>query len=144
VTGVAGGLTVRGIEIGADELQWRFSRSGGPGGQSVNTTDSRVELSLDLAGSPSLPEHLRDRAVARLAPRLVDGVLTVTASEYRSQHRNRQAARARMVELLTEATAPPAPRRRPTRPSRGAQQRRLTGKKQRSRTKALRRRPPAD
>ena len=142
--GVPGGLSVRGVEIGADELHWRFCRSGGPGGQSVNTTDSRVELSLDLAGTPSLPAHLRDRALARLAPRLVDGVLTVTASEYRSQHRNRQAARARKAELLTEATAPPAPRRRPTRPSRGAQQRRLTGKKQRSRTKALRRRPPAD
>lgn len=134
------GMTVRGVEIPADELQWRFSRSGGPGGQSVNTTDSRVELSIDLAAS-SLPERLRDRATARLAGRLVDGVLTVTASEYRSQHRNRQAARARMVDLLTEATAPPPPKRRPTRPSRSARERRLAGKKRRSETKALRRRP---
>ncbi len=133
-------MTVRGVDIPADELQWRFSRSGGPGGQSVNTTDSRVELSIDLASS-SLPERLRDRAIARLAGRLVDGVLTVTASEYRSQHRNRQAARARMVELLTEATAPPPPKRRPTRPSRGARERRLAGKKRRGETKALRRRP---
>lgn len=134
------GMTVRGVEIPADELQWRFSRSGGPGGQSVNTTDSRVELRIDLHAS-SLPARLRDRAAARLADRLVDGVLTVTASEYRSQHRNRQAARARMVDLLTEATAPPPPKRRPTRPSRGARERRLAGKKRRGQTKALRRRP---
>lgn len=135
------GITVRGIAIPADELQWRFSRSGGPGGQSVNTTDSRVELSFDVTGS-SLPPQLRDRAAARLAGRLVDGVLTVTASEYRSQHRNRQAARARLVDLLTQATAPPPPRRRPTKPSRGAKERRLAGKRRRSETKALRRRPP--
>lgn len=134
------GMTVRGVDIPADELRWRFSRSGGPGGQSVNTTDSRVELSIDLLAS-SLPHRLRDRAAARLADRLVDGVLTVTASEYRSQHRNRQAARARMVDLLTEATAPPPPKRRPTRPSRGARERRLAGKKRRGETKALRRRP---
>jgi ribosome-associated protein len=138
------GLTVRGVTIRADELGWRFSRSGGPGGQSVNTADSRVELSFDVAGSPSLPAHLRDRAVARLRHRLVGGVLTVAASEYRSQHRNREAARARLVELLIEATAPPPPRRRPTKPSRGARERRLAGKKRRGETKALRRRPAGD
>jgi ribosome-associated protein len=134
------GLTVRGVEIPADELHWRFSRSGGPGGQSVNTTDSRVELSIHLPSS-SLPDRLRDRAMARIAGRLVDGVLTVTASEYRSQHRNRQAARARMTELLLEATAPPPPRRRATKPSRTARERRLAGKRRRAETKALRRRP---
>ena len=134
------GLTVRGVGIPDDELTWRFSRSSGPGGQSVNTTDSRVELSYDVAGG-SLPRHLRERAVERLGARLVDGVLTITASEYRSQHRNRQAARARLVEVLTEATAPPPPRRRPTKPSRGSRERRLAGKKQRGQTKALRRRP---
>jgi ribosome-associated protein len=138
------GLTVRGVEIGPDELHWRFSRSGGPGGQSVNTTDSRVELSFDVAGSLSLPAHLRDRALARLGGRLVDGVLTIAASEYRSQHRNREAARARLVDVLEAATAPPGPRRRPTAPSRGARERRLAGKKQRGRTKALRRRPDRD
>ena len=90
-----GRLSVRGTDIPADELRWRFSRSGGPGGQSVNTADSRVELSFDVLRSPSLPPHLRDRAVGRLAHRLVDGVLTIAASEYRSQHRNREAARAR-------------------------------------------------
>jgi ribosome-associated protein len=138
------GLVVRGVEIPEDELSWRFSRSSGPGGQSVNTADSRVELSLDVAGTRSLPERLRDRAVAALAHRLVDGVLTVAASEFRSQHRNRQAARARMAALLTEATAPPAPARRPTRPTRGSKERRLAGKKRRGRTKAMRRRPPAE
>jgi ribosome-associated protein len=138
------GLVVRGVEIPDDELSWRFSRSGGPGGQSVNTADSRVELSLDVAGSPSLPERLRDRATAALAHRLVGGVLTVAASEFRSQHRNRQAARARMVALLTDATAPPAPARRPTRPTRGSKERRLAGKKRRSQTKAMRRRPPPE
>jgi ribosome-associated protein len=138
------GLVVRGVEIPEDELSWRFSRSSGPGGQSVNTADSRVELSLDVAGTRSLPERLRDRAVASLAHRLVDGVLTVAASEFRSQHRNRQAARARMAALLTEATAPPAPSRRPTRPTRGSKERRLAGKKRRGQTKAMRRRPPAD
>lgn len=135
------GLSVRGADIPAEELSWRFSRSGGPGGQSVNTADSRVELSFDVLRTPSLPAHLRDRAVARLGHRLVDGVLTIAASEYRSQHRNREAARARLVDVLTEATAPPAPKRRPTRPTRGSKERRLAGKKRRSQTKSMRRRP---
>jgi ribosome-associated protein len=135
------GITVRGCAIPADELSWRFSRSSGPGGQSVNTTDSRVELSFDLRSTAALPSHLHDRALSRLSGRLVDGVLTISASEYRSQHRNREAARARLVELLTEATAAPPPRRRPTRPSRASRERRLAGKKRRGETKALRRRP---
>jgi ribosome-associated protein len=138
------GLVVRGVRIPDDELSWRFSRSGGPGGQSVNTADSRVELSFDVLGSPSLPERLRDRAVARLGGRLVDGVLTIAASEYRSQHRNRQAARARLVEVLLEATAPPPPRRRPTKPTRGSRERRLAAKSRRGQTKAMRRRPDAE
>lgn len=136
-----GALTVRGVSIPADELSWRFSRSGGPGGQSVNTADSRVELSFDVRRSPSLPEHLRERILGRLEHRLVDGVLTVAASEYRSQHRNRAAARARLAEILTRASTPPSPPRRPTKPSRGSQERRLAGKKRRAETKALRRRP---
>jgi ribosome-associated protein len=107
----------------------------------VNTADSRVELSFDVRRSAALPEPVRQRLEARLASRLVDGVLTIAASEYRSQLRNRQAARARLAEVLTEASAPPAPRRRPTRPSRGSQERRLAGKKRRSETKSLRRRP---
>jgi ribosome-associated protein len=138
---VNGPLTFRGVSVPADELSWRFSRSGGPGGQSVNTADSRVELSFDVQRSPALPDHLRARLLSRLEPRLVDGVLTIAASEYRSQHRNREAARARLTDVLTRASAPPAPPRRPTKPTRGSTERRLAGKKRRSETKSLRRRP---
>ncbi|WP_281893376.1 alternative ribosome rescue aminoacyl-tRNA hydrolase ArfB [Phytohabitans aurantiacus] len=128
-----------GIEIPEAELSWRFSRSSGPGGQGVNTTDSRVELSYDLATSDALPEPLRDRALARLAGRLVDGVLTIAASEHRSQLRNREAAQARLAALLREAIAPPPPPRRPTKPSRAAKQRRLDEKRRRSQIKRNRR-----
>ncbi|MFE0590478.1 alternative ribosome rescue aminoacyl-tRNA hydrolase ArfB [Micromonospora echinospora] len=121
------------------ELRERFSRSSGPGGQGVNTTDSRVELSFDLAASPSLPPHLRERALQRLAGRLVDGVLTVAASEHRAQLANREAARERLAALLREAVAAPPPPRRPTRPSRAAKQRRLDEKKRRSQVKRNRR-----
>ena len=138
---MSGPVMVRGLEIPDRELSWRFSRSSGPGGQSVNTADSRVELSFDVRRSAVLPDVLRERMLARLAHRLVDGVLTVAASEYRSQHRNREAARARLADLLTEAGAPPARPRRPTKPTRGSQERRLAGKKRRGDTKALRRRP---
>ena len=134
-------VVFRGVTVPPDELSERFSRSGGPGGQSVNTADSRVELSFDVRRSRSLPEHLRARLLSRLQHRLVDGVLTVVASEHRSQHRNREAARARMTEILTRASTPPSPPRRPTKPTRGSQERRLAGKKRRSDTKAMRRRP---
>lgn len=117
------------------ELSERFSRSSGPGGQGVNTTDSRVELSFDVARSPSLPATTRARMLTRLEGRLVDGVVTVVAGEHRSQLANRRAARDRMAELLTEAAAPPPRKRRPTRPSRAANQRRLEAKKRRSQTK---------
>jgi ribosome-associated protein len=135
-------VTVRGRAIPPDELSWRFSRSPGPGGQSVNTTESRVELSFDLAASETLPPELKERALRALAGRMAGGVITVTASEYRSQLRNREAAAARMSELLTEATAPPPRPRRPTRPSRAARERRLADKQRRSEVKRLRR--PAD
>ncbi len=121
------------------ELSWRFSRSSGPGGQSVNTSDSRAELSWDLAGSPVVPDDLRRRALARLGRRLVGGVLTVTAGEHRSQLQNREAAERRMVELLREAVAAPPPVRRPTRPTRGSKERRLAGKRLRSQVKRDRR-----
>lgn len=127
------------LVVPAAELRERFSRSSGPGGQGVNTADSRVELSFDLAGSPSVPEHLRDRALDRLANRLVDGVLTVAASEHRAQLANREAARERMAALLREAVAPPPKPRRPTRPSRAAKERRLAEKKRRSQRKRDRR-----
>lgn len=135
------GLRAGGVSVPEHELVWRFSRSSGPGGQSVNTTDSRAEVLFDLAGSPSVPEHLRARAVSRLGHRLVDGRISVTASEYRSQHRNREAARVRLAELLDRAFAPPPPKRRPTKPSRGSKERRLAGKKRRSDVKSMRRRP---
>ena len=125
----------------ARELRWRFSRSSGPGGQGVNTADSRVELSFDLARSPSFPAHLRDRALGRLAGRLVDGVLTIVASEHRSQLRNRDAARERLAETLRAALAPDPPKRRPTRPTAGSQRRRLDAKARRSAVKRMRGRP---
>jgi ribosome-associated protein len=125
-----------GLLIPAAELVERFSRSSGPGGQGVNTTDSRVELSFDVASSTALTELQRQRAMAGLASRLVGGTVTITASEHRSQLQNRAAARARLVHYLTEALAPPAPSRRATKPSRGARQRRLDVKKQRGQIKA--------
>ncbi|WP_431917790.1 alternative ribosome rescue aminoacyl-tRNA hydrolase ArfB [Micromonospora wenchangensis] len=125
--------------VPAAELRERFSRSSGPGGQGVNTTDSRVELSFDVAGTTSLPPALRERVLQRLAGRLVDGVLTIAASEHRAQLANREAARQRLVALLREAVAPPPPPRRPTRPSRGAKERRLADKKRQSQRKRDRR-----
>jgi ribosome-associated protein len=132
-------VTVRGRVIPPEDLSWRFSRSPGPGGQSVNTTESRVELSFDLAGTDVLPPALKERALRALAGRLTGGVITVTASEHRSQLRNREAAAERLSALLTEATAPPPPPRRPTRPSRAARERRLADKQRRSEVKRLRR-----
>jgi ribosome-associated protein len=132
-------VTVRGVVIPDDELSWRFSRSPGPGGQSVNTTESRVGLSFDLARSTALPPALKERALQALAGRMSGGVITVTASENRSQLRNREAAAARLSVLLTEATAPPPRPRRPTRPSRAARERRLAEKQRRSEIKRLRR-----
>jgi ribosome-associated protein len=131
-----------GIEIPEAELSWRFSRSSGPGGQGVNTADSRVELSWDLAATTALPPALRDRALGRLAGRLVDGVLTIAASEHRAQLRNRQAARARLAALVADAIAPPPRERRPTRPSRAAKERRIADKKRRGDIKRLRRGHP--
>ena len=129
----------RSIEIPERELRWRFSRSSGPGGQSVNTADSRVELSFDVSTSSALGPVQRSRALERLAGRLVDGVLTIAASEERSQLRNREAARERLARLLAEAVAPPPPKRRATKPSRRAVERRLEAKRLRGRTKRLRR-----
>ena len=121
------------------ELGWRFSRPGGPGGQGVNTTDSRVELIFEVAASTTLTEQQRARVLQRLSNRLVDGVLTVVASEYRSQLRNRDAARARLAAMLRAALAPEPPTRQPTRPSRAARERRLADKRRRMLIKRLRR-----
>ncbi|BCJ66907.1 alternative ribosome rescue aminoacyl-tRNA hydrolase ArfB [Polymorphospora rubra] len=127
------------LTIPGGELRERFSRSSGPGGQGVNTTDSRVELSFDVGSSPTLPDWMRDRAVDRLGRRLVDGVLTITASEHRAQLANREAARARLAALLADAVAPPAPPRRPTRPTRASKERRLDAKRRQSQLKKGRR-----
>jgi ribosome-associated protein len=136
---ISGPLSVgRGVSIPGRDLSWRFSRSSGPGGQGVNTTDSRIELSLDLRNCEGLNSQQRARVLERLEPRLVDGVLTVAASEFRSQLRNRRAARDRVAAILAEALAPPPPRRRPTKPSKGAVARRLDDKARRSKVKKLR------
>jgi ribosome-associated protein len=129
----------RTLTIPAAELHERFSRSSGPGGQGVNTADSRVELSFDVANSPSLPPRLRDRLLERLASRLVNGVLTIAASEHRAQLANRTAARERLAALLRAAAAPPPPKRRPTKPTRGSQERRLAAKRRRAQLKRTRR-----
>ncbi|GAA1692210.1 alternative ribosome rescue aminoacyl-tRNA hydrolase ArfB [Nonomuraea maheshkhaliensis] len=119
------------------ELVWRFSRSSGPGGQGVNTTDSRVELTFDVAATTALTPALKARAIERLG----SGTITIAASEYRSQLRNREAARHRLAQRLREAVAPPPKRRRATKPSRGAVERRIRSKKHRSDVKRLRRDP---
>ena len=125
--------------IPGSELHERFSRSSGPGGQSVNTADSRVELSFDVGRSSVLPDWARARITERLAGRLAGGMLTVAASEQRSQLANRQAARARLAALLKDAVAPPQRPRVPTRPGRAANERRLEAKRQRSAIKRGRR-----
>jgi ribosome-associated protein len=129
------------VSIPAGELSWRFSRASGAGGQHVNTSDTRVELSWDLGASTAISETQRSRARRRLGRELVDGVVTVSASERRSQLRNRTAARERLAELVARAIAPPPPRRRPTRPTVASRERRAADKKRRAETKRLRRPP---
>lgn len=132
-------IHIRGsISIPESELSWRFSRSSGPGGQHVNTSATAAELSFDVAGSPSLPEPFRSRALERLSGRLVRGVLTIRAEEYRSQLRNRDAARTRLATLLAEATAPPPKKRVSKKVPRGINERRLENKKRRSALKSQR------
>ena len=125
--------------IPGSELHERFSRSSGPGGQSVNTADSRVELSFDVGRSAALPGWARARALERLAGRLTGGVLTIAASEQRSQLANRQAARARLAALLRDAVAPPQRPRIPTRPTRASVERRLQAKRRQGKLKQSRR-----
>jgi len=132
------------LTIPASELGWRFSRSSGPGGQHVNTSDSRVELSWNVAESAVLSDGQRARLVARLGRRLSSGVITVTAAERRSQLRNREIALAKLAELVAEGLAPDAAPRRPTKPTRGSDRRRLATKQQRSATKRQRQRPSAE
>lgn len=133
----------RGLLVPAGELVERFSHASGPGGQGVNTADSRVQLSLDLGSTRALNEKQRERALCELRERLVGTILTVTAAETRSQRRNRAAARERLGEILRASLVPPTPRR-PTKPTRASKLRRLDAKKRRSEVKARRRRPDAD
>jgi ribosome-associated protein len=130
-----------GVTIPESELSWRFSRSSGPGGQGVNTADSRVELVWDAAGSTALSPVQRERLLERLSGRLVGGVLTIAASEHRAQLRNREAARDRLAAVVSDALRPPSPTRRATKPTRGAKERRLKAKQHRTDLKQLRRRP---
>ncbi len=123
-----------GLVVPAAELVEQFSRSSGPGGQSVNTTDSRVEVVLDVSTCTALTDAMRDRARSNLG----SDRLVVTASEHRSQHRNRVAARQRLADRLRTALAPPPLPRVPTKPTRGSRRRRLEGKKRRSQVKSLR------
>lgn len=127
----------------AGELVDCFSHASGPGGQGVNTADSRVQLSLDLATTTALNDKQRERALRELGDRLSGTVLTITAAEHRSQRRNRAAARERLSEILRAALTPPIPRRA-TKPTRASKLRRLADKKRRSEVKARRRRPDAD
>ena len=133
----------RGLVVPAGELVERFSHASGPGGQGVNTADSRVQLSLDLATTTALNDKQRDRAMSVLGDRPSGTVLTITAAEHRSQRRNRAAARERLAEVLRSALVPPVPRQA-TKPTRGSKLRRLADKKRRSEIKARRRRPDAD
>ncbi|MFF8713839.1 alternative ribosome rescue aminoacyl-tRNA hydrolase ArfB [Streptomyces sp. NPDC015184] len=133
---MSGPYVIRGsVSLPEAELMWRFSRSSGPGGQHVNTSDSQVELRFDLAATEALPEVWKERALQRLENRLVGGVIAVRASEHRSQWRNRETALVRLASLLAEATAPPPRPRRRTRIPRGINERRLREKKQRGETK---------
>lgn len=132
------------LTIPESELGWRFSRSSGPGGQHVNTSDSRVELIWNVEGSAALAEAQRERLTERLGRRLVAGTITVTASEQRSQLRNREIALEKLAELVRAALAPDPAKRRPTKPTRGSTRRHLAAKTQRSATKQLRKRPSGD
>ena len=133
----------RGLVVPAGELVERFSHASGPGGQGVNTADSRVQLSLDLATTTALNDKQRERAMSVLGDRLKGTLLTITAAEHRSQRRNRAAARERLAHVLRAALTPPTPRRA-TKPTRASKLRRLADKKRRSEVKARRRRPDAD
>lgn len=132
-----------GFTVPASELVERFSHASGPGGQGVNTTDSRVQLSLDLATTTALTDTQRARVIARLTTRLSGTVITISAAEQRSQRQNRTAARQRLADLLRDAVIPSVVRRS-TKPTKGSQRRRLEGKRQRSATKLARRRPTQD
>jgi ribosome-associated protein len=126
------------ISIDERELEERFIRASGPGGQNVNKLSTAVQLRFDVRRSPSLPAGVRARLERLAGQRLTrDGVLVITAQRHRTQERNRQDALDRLIELIRRAAVPPVPRR-PTRPTAGSRERRLQSKKQRSNIKGLR------
>jgi ribosome-associated protein len=126
------------IRLGEDELEERFIRASGPGGQNVNKLASAVQLRFDVRGSPSLPQEVRARLERLAGSRLTrEGVLVITAQRHRTQERNRQDARERLIELIRRAAIAPIPRR-PTRPTASSQERRLQSKKRRGSVKSLR------
>ena len=126
----------RAIWIDSDELHESYTRASGPGGQHVNTTDSAVLLRFDVANSPSLPDAVKARLAVLAGSRLTrDGVLVLRSEGARSQLLNRQEVRERLVELIREATIVPK-KRRPTKPTRASQTRRVEGKARRSAVKA--------
>ncbi|NLZ97449.1 MAG: aminoacyl-tRNA hydrolase [Micrococcus sp.] len=139
----AGPGTPNGLVVPAGELVEQFSHASGPGGQGVNTTDSRVQLRFDIGTTTALDETQRQRALQELRTRLSGTVLVINAAEHRSQRRNRTAARERLSTLLRDALVPPRPRKR-TKPTRGSKRRRLKAKRIRSEVKQNRKRPNAD
>ena len=129
------------VVIPAAELQWRFSRSSGPGGQNVNKVETAVELGFDLEGTGAIGPFQKQRLLERLGSRCVAGCLRVAVSEQRSQYLNRQLAMQRLGDLLREGLKPPPKLRKPTKPTRGAVKRRVDAKKQKSQVKQARQRP---
>jgi len=128
-----------GIELGEDELDENFIRSSGPGGQNVNKVATAVQLRFDAAGSPSLPQRVRDQALKLAGQRATkDGVIVIEANRFRTQELNRADARERLVELLAKAAEPPPKPRKKTRPSKGAVERRLKEKAGRAGIKKMR------
>ena len=129
------------LVIPSAELRWRFDPSGGPGGQHANKSATRVELAFDIGSSAVFDESLRTRLLGNLRESVTDGVISIQVGESRSQWRNRQIARRKLVQMIAEALRPPPPRRRATQPTRASRERRLTDKRHRSETKRMRRNP---
>jgi len=128
------------VLIPAAELQWRFSRSSGPGGQNVHKVETAVELGFDLEGSSAIGPFQKQRLLERLGSRCAAGCLRVAVSEHRSQYQNRQLAMQRLGDLLREGLKPPPKLRKPTKPTQGAVKRRVEAKKQRGQVKQARQR----